>query len=252
MKFRYFIEVSYRGTRYAGFQVQDNAVTVQEEVEKALAVFLRKKVELTGSSRTDTGVHASQNYFHMDVEEEISGGAAYNINALLPPDIAVNSIKKVREAAHCRFDALSRKYRYTVYARKNPFLIDRAYYFPYTLDMGLMSQAAVALMEYSDFTSFAKRNSQVKTFNCTISESRWSMQEGSSCYEVRANRFLRGMVRGLTGTMLQVGRKKISMEQFRQIIEGRDSSKVDFSVPGYGLCLEQVEFAAGYFEKEEA
>lgn len=239
---RYFLEISYKGTNYAGFQIQQNAVTVQEEVEKALAVLFRQKITLTGSSRTDTGVHALQNYFHFDIDQKISEGVIYNLNALLPPDIAANSLRAVDSQAHCRFDAVSRKYRYRIYNRKNPFLQGLAYYYPYTLDILLMEEAARMIMRYADFTAFAKRNSQVKTHNCIILESRWVQEKEYLSYEVKANRFLRGMVRGLTGTMLQVGRGKLSIREFISIIEERDASKTDFSVPGHGLCLEEVLF----------
>jgi tRNA pseudouridine38-40 synthase len=160
----------------------------------------------------------------------------------------VVSIRKVRPGAHCRFDAISREYSYKIYGKKDPFIRDRAYYFPYTVDIVAMREAAGVLKEYTAFGSFAKRNSQVKTFNCRIIDSVWHEMDGHKIYRVKANRFLRGMVRGLVGTMLQVGRKKISVDEFREIIEKGDSSCVDFSAPGHGLCLEKVEYAAGYFE----
>ncbi len=243
---RYFIEVSYKGNRYAGFQIQRNAVTIQAEVERALEIFFRKKFMLTGSSRTDAGVHAFQNFFHFDAEE-IDPASVYNLNAILPPDIAVLSIRQVSPDAHCRFDALARQYRYTVYGRKQPFLTDVAYFFPYKVDIDKMSQAAAVIMEYEDFGAFAKRNTQVKTFHCRIVESRWEVEGEKMMYVVSANRFLRGMVRGLTGTMLQVGRQKISVEDFKDIIESGDVSRADFAVPGHGLCLEKVLFADPYF-----
>jgi tRNA pseudouridine38-40 synthase len=244
---RYFIEVCYKGNLFAGFQVQKNAVTVQEAVEKAMAVFFRKTIGLTGSSRTDAGVHAKQNYFHFDFEGDIDTGCDYNLNALLPPDIAVKSIRKVKDDAHCRFDAVARQYRYSVYRKKDPFLADRAYYFPFTIDLVPMREAAAIVAQHTNFSGFAKRNTQVKTFNCTIIESEWRDVEDGVEYRVKANRFLRGMVRGLVGTMLQVGRKKISVNEFKNIIECGDSSRVDFAVPGHGLCLEKVEFEDGYF-----
>lgn len=244
---RYFIEVSYRGTAYAGFQVQHNANTVQAEVEKALLVLLREKVVLTGSSRTDTGVHALQNYFHFDFEGEIGEEKIYNVNALLPGDIAVKGLKRVHNDAHCRFDAKWRQYAYTIYAKKDPFLAERGYYFPYAVDFEAMERVAGVLKEYGDFEAFAKRNSQVKTYMCRILESGWRDDGDVKVYRVRANRFLRGMVRGLVGTMLQVGRGKMDEKKFREIIEGRKQGEVDFSVPGNGLCLERVEYGAGYF-----
>jgi len=245
---RYFIELSYLGTGYAGFQVQQNAVTIQGAVEQALEIFMRQKVVLTGSSRTDAGVHARQNYFHFDMEGEMQQRWIYNINSLLPAGIAVNSIRRVQAGAHCRFDALWREYSYSVYGRKDPFISDRAYYYPYRLDMGRMEDAAAMIGEYSMFGAFAKRNSQVKTVVCRIMESRWETDGAVMVYRVRANRFLRGMVRGLVGTMLQVGRGKLGLAEFREVIEGGESARADFSVPGQGLCLEKVEYPGGYFD----
>lgn len=245
---RYFLEVSYKGTRYAGFQVQENAVTIQYEVEKVLAIFFRQPVSLTGSSRTDAGVHAWQNYFHFDIDIPVPQKVVYNLNAMLPPDIAINRLVLVKENAHCRFDAIAREYEYFIYQSKAPFLNDRAYYFPYTLDLPAMQAAANMILGYTDFTSFSKRNSQVKTHNCTIVYSEWVEREGGlSVYRVKSNRFLRGMVRGLVGTMLQVGRGKLSLDDFRRVIEARDCSEADFSVPGHGLFLVKVVYPDGYF-----
>ncbi len=244
---RYFIEVCYRGTGYGGFQVQHNAVTIQSEVTRAMEIFFREKLVLTGSSRTDADVHAEQNYFHFDTDREVSTEMIYNINALLPGAIAVKSIRKVGDESHSRFDALWRQYRYMVYRQKDPFMEGRGYYFPYTLDMEKMRQAAAMVMEYTEFESFAKRNSQVKTFRCEIGHSDWEEVGGVLVYRVRANRFLRGMVRGLVGTMLRVGRGKMSVEEFQRVIESGDASNVDFAVPGEGLYLEKVAFGDGYF-----
>jgi tRNA pseudouridine38-40 synthase len=230
------------GTAYAGYQVQENANTVQAEVEKALQVYFKSNISLTGSSRTDAGVHALQNFFHLDCEFIIPQEKIYNLNALLPSDIAIRSIVQVAADAHCRFDAQSREYKYFTYTKKDPFLSGRAYYFPYTIDKALLQNAAAAVKEYRDFSSFSKRNTQVKNFNCEIIESEWQTEGDALVYYVKANRFLRGMVRGLTGTMLQVGRGKISLQQFRDIIEVRDCTKADFSVPGHGLFLIKVNF----------
>jgi tRNA pseudouridine38-40 synthase len=239
---RYFLEVSYKGTNYSGFQIQENAGSIQEEVERALETFLRKKIGLTGSSRTDTGVHALQNFFHFDYEGVIEDQSLYNLNSLLPGDISVRNIFPVGAEAHCRFDASSREYRYYVYGKKNPFLADRAYFFPYPLDREKLESAADLLRGYTDFSAFAKRNSQVKTFECAIRESRWEEEGECLVYHVMANRFLRGMVRGLVGTMLQVGRGKISLAQFGRVIEEKDNQSADFSVPGHGLFLFRVNF----------
>ncbi|UEG51267.1 tRNA pseudouridine(38-40) synthase TruA [Ferruginibacter lapsinanis] len=241
---RYFIEVSYNGSNYAGFQIQQNANSIQSEVEKALKVFFKEDFQLTGSSRTDAGVHAIQNYFHFDSNmlpvEDLLERIVYNINAILPDDIVVKAIRKVKDDAHCRFDAIERVYRYYVYRTKNPFVADRAYYYPYKLDLISLQQAATALLEYEDFTSFSKKNTQVKTFNCKLTRSFWAEEDNMLIYTVSGNRFLRGMVRGLVGTMLKVGTQKITLDDFKQIILSKDCSKADFSVPPQGLFLEQV------------
>jgi tRNA pseudouridine38-40 synthase len=245
---RYFIEVAYRGTNYAGFQKQQNAHTVQAEVEGALAKILRVPVQLTGSSRTDAGVHALQNYFHFDVESALQDKLLYNLNAVLPGDLAVNRLVAVAPEAHSRFDAVSRSYRYHIYRRKQPFMQDRGYFFPYTLDYDLMATAAELLMQYQDFTSFSKRNTQVKTFNCVLTESRWEVHEGGCTYIVTGNRFLRGMVRALTATMLKVGRGRLTVAEFCQVVEARDCTLADFAVPAHGLFLERVSYPDGYFD----
>jgi len=244
---RYFLEVAYKGTNYSGFQSQKNANTIQAEIQKAFKIILKKELELTGSSRTDAGVHAYQNYFHFDLESEISSQLVYNLNAILPTDIAIKQLLKVKNNAHCRFDAVSREYKYHIYQKKDPFLTDKAFYFPYTLDIEAMQKAAVILKEYSDFTSFSKRNTQVRSFVCDIKESRWVIQGGCLIYNVKANRFLRGMVRALTATMLNLGRRKIDLAAFRRIIETKDCTLANFSAPAHGLFLTEVCFPDNYF-----
>ncbi len=239
---RYFLEVSYKGTAYSGFQSQENANTIQAEVETAFEILQKERLAMTGSSRTDAGVHALQNFFHFDYDGTINPKFVYKINAILPPDIVLKSIRQVSDEAHCRFDAISREYKYYIYQQKNPFLADRAYYFPFKLDVKLMQQAAEILKEYNDFTSFSKRNTQVKTFQCNILESRWLNENDCLVYNVKANRFLRGMVRALTATMLKVGRGKISLMEFRQIIEAKDCTKASFAVPAHGLFLGSVQY----------
>jgi tRNA pseudouridine38-40 synthase len=241
---RYFIEVSYKGTAYSGFQVQANANSVQAEVEKAFSTYFRQPVPMTGSSRTDTGVHAFSNYFHFDLEGGVEGEAAYHLNCILPPDIGIRRIIPVGERAHCRYDALSREYAYFLYREKNPFYTDRGYYYPYRLDFGLLEAAAALIPGDQDFTGFAKRNTQVKDFRCRVMESRWEQAGDQWVFRIRANRFLRGMVRGLTGTMLLVGRGSITVEDFGAIIRARDPSRVNFNVPGQGLFLVRVEYPA--------
>ncbi len=246
---RYFIEVAYKGTAYAGFQVQQNANSIQAEVEKALQIYYRQAFALTGSSRTDAGVHAQQNFFHFDAELIITQATAekamYHLNAILPNDVVIKSIVHVADDAHCRFDALSRSYEYSIYQQKNPFIIDSAYYYPYTLSKQALDACAAMLLEYKDFESFAKKNTQVHTYLCTISKSEWHYQNDLLKYNVTGNRFLRGMVRGLVGTMLLVGRGKYDVQMFREIIESKDAAKTDFSVPAHGLVLQKVKFADG-------
>jgi tRNA pseudouridine38-40 synthase len=247
---RYFLEVSYKGTNYAGFQVQKNANTIQGEIEKVLAVILKGHVSLTGSSRTDAGVHAHQNYFHFDAEE-FSQRSVYNINALLPRDIVVKSVESVADGAHCRFSATSRKYQYYLSFSKDPFTTDTAWYFPYKIDFDLLEEAAKVLFSYKDYTSFSKRNTDVLTHDCTIINSNWTINNSTLIYNVEANRFLRGMVRGLVGTMLLVGRKKLSPAAFQEIIEAKDCTKVNFATPAHGLFLVKVGFPLTIFNMQD-
>jgi tRNA pseudouridine38-40 synthase len=244
---RYFIELSYKGTRYSGFQSQENAVTIQSEVEKAFMVLHREQAMLTGSSRTDAGVHALQNFFHFDYPNAVHPQFVYKLNAILPPDIVIKRLHVMGEEAHSRFDAQSREYNYFIYRSKDPFLEDRAYYFPYQINLGRMQAAAAILKEYEDFTSFSKRNTQVKTFLCRIEQSEWKEQGDCLVYQVKANRFLRGMVRALTATMLKVGRGKISLDEFKSIIEAKDCTKASFAVPAHGLFLVRVNYPVDYF-----
>ena len=243
---RYFIEVAYHGVKYSGFQIQPNAPSIQAEIEKALNILFKQIFTLSCSSRTDAGVHAFSNYFHFDAEglphDEQLIKSIYNLNAILPNDIVVKNLLQVLDDAHSRFDALSRSYQYSVYQFKDPFISDRAYYYPYNLDVEKLQLAATIIKEYQDFTSFSKKNTQVKTFNCTIIKSEWSVQNNTTIYNVEANRFLRGMVRGLVGTMLKVGTGRTSIKAFRNIIESKDCSLADFSVPAHGLFLLRVHY----------
>ncbi len=239
---RYFLELAYRGTLYSGFQAQKNAVTIQAVVEQAYAVLQKEKVEMTGSSRTDAGVHARQNFFHFDAEKKIHPQFVYKINAILPADIAVRSVSPVAPGAHCRFDAQSRTYRYFIYQQKDPFLEERAYYYPYKLDREILQKAAEIMKANRDFAAFSKRHTQVRSFECEIMKSEWTVKEGQIIYTVKANRFLRGMVRGLVATMLQVGRGNISLQELKVIIKSGDCTKARFDVPAHGLILEEVSF----------
>ncbi|MBN8676063.1 MAG: tRNA pseudouridine(38-40) synthase TruA [Chitinophagales bacterium] len=239
---RYFLEVSYKGTAYSGFQTQENANTIQAEVEKAFEILQRDKVVMTGSSRTDAGVHALQNFFHFDYNRIIHPQFLYKVNAILPADIVIQGLNQVKDNAHCRFDAINREYKYFIYRRKDPFLEDRAFFYPYKLDMELLEKAAAIIKEYHDFTSFSKRNTQVKTFSCDIIESQWLQEGDCLVYNVKGNRFLRGMVRALTATMLKLGRGKLSLDEFRAVIDAKDCTKASFAVPAHGLFLVSVNY----------
>ncbi len=251
MTARFFIEVAYQGARYAGFQKQENANSIQSEVERALRVYYREAIDLTGSSRTDAGVHAYQNYFHFDYRsdaEETMKNSVYHLNAILPEDIVINRIARALDGAHCRFDAVSREYEYRIYRSKNPFIKDRAYYFPYTIDIDRMNEAAEMIRLNEDFQSFSKKNTQVHNYVCKIEESYWKWEGDMLIYKVKGNRFLRGMVRGLAGTMLRLGTNKLNIDQFQSIIQSKDCKKVDFSTPPHGLILVKVNYKVGVFK----
>lgn len=242
---RYFIEVGYNGAQYSGFQVQENSHTVQAEIDRALSLLLRDTIVSTGSSRTDAGVNARQNFLHFDTAMPLHPQFLYKINAILPDDIVLRRVYQVPPEANSRFAALARSYEYTLYTHKDPFMKDRGYFFPYKMDIAALQEAAAVITTYSDFTTFSKRNTQVKTYICKIMESSWTVKGERIVYNVTANRFLRGMVRGLVGTMLRVGRGKLSMNQFREAIESKDCTKADFAVPPQGLFLMNVQYPEG-------
>jgi tRNA pseudouridine38-40 synthase len=237
---RYFIEVAYKGGAYSGFQIQENADTIQARVETALHTVLRIKCFLTGSSRTDAGVHARQNFFHFDFQGEINDKLIYHLNAVLPADIVIKSIRKVDDNAHCRYDATGRLYQYSITTKRDPFLTDCAYYFPYTLDIESLKSMTQSIIGRHDFTSFCKKHTQVGNFFCDIHQADWSSEKDCLFFQVQGNRFLRGMVRGLVGTMLRLARKEAGSNHFYHILLSKNSSKADFSVPAHGLCLMQV------------
>lgn len=244
---RYFIEIAYVGTRYSGFQVQQNSNTIQAEIQRALKIFFNREYELTGSSRTDAGVHALQNFFHFDADQEISSSVIYNLNALLPYDIVVKNIFEVQPTAHCRFDAIARSYQYKIIRGKDPFHFQRAYYYPYNLNTSLLQEMASLLPQFNDFTSFSKKNTQVKTFNCSIKQAMWIFNEDMWLFEVKADRFLRGMVKGLVGTMLRIAKTNNGGAAFTKVLEEKSHAIADFSVPSEGLFLTAVEFKKDIF-----
>jgi tRNA pseudouridine38-40 synthase len=237
---RYFIELSYDGALYGGFQIQQNKATIQGELEKAMETLYRAPFTLTGASRTDAGVHAYQNFLHFDTDIAILPKHIYNLNAILPNNIVVKAIYQVPNEAHCRFDATKRAYIYRLHTQKNPFSEGRSWYYPFPVDLNLMQAAADTLLNYTDFESFSKKNTTVNTFQCAITKAQWSRTGENIQFNIHSNRFLRGMIRGLVGTMMQVGRGQISMEEWHQIVLSKDEQRVDFSTPAYGLYLSEI------------
>lgn len=239
---RYFMELAYKGTQFSGFQVQENAITIQSSIEQALQVIFKAAIPLTGSSRTDAGVHAMQNFFHFDFDYIITPKNKYNLNAILPADIAITAFYKVEPQQHARFDAVSRHYKYVIYNQKNPFLEQTGYYYPFAVNTQLLQTAAQMVQHNTNFTAFAKRNSQVKTFNCQIMQSQWMFNGPVFEYQVAANRFLRGMVRALVATMLQVGREAITLNDFEALLHNKHNKQANFTAPPQGLFLQQVAY----------
>ncbi len=239
---RYFIELSYDGALYGGFQIQQNKATIQGELEKAMETLYRAPLTLTGASRTDAGVHANQNFLHFDTDIAILPKHIYNLNAILPNNIVVKAIYQVPSEAHCRFDAIKRGYIYRLHTQKNPFSEGRSWYYPFPVDLNLMQAAADTLLNYTDFESFSKKNTTVNTFQCYITKASWTMVGPDIRFEIHSNRFLRGMIRGLVGTMMQVGRGHISIAEWHDIVASKDEQRVDFSTPAYGLYLSEINY----------
>ncbi|GAA4747794.1 tRNA pseudouridine(38-40) synthase TruA [Flavisolibacter ginsenosidimutans] len=242
---RYFLEVAYKGTKYSGFQIQENALTVQAEVEKAFQTLHRRSVQFTGSSRTDAGVHAYQNFFHFDYDDAIHPQAVYKLNAILPDDIVVKNIFAMPDGAHSRFDATSREYVYKIHRFKNPFLRETSFYYPYKLNLDALQEATAFIKHQINFFAFSKTNTQVKNFQCQIYRSEWKIKGESLFYTIEANRFLRGMVRLVTATLLKAGREKISLSEFNNLFV--NERKCGFSVPAHGLYLKKVTYPENYF-----
>lgn len=251
---RYFIELSYNGRNYFGWQRQPKGETVQATLEQALTTLLRRSVETTGAGRTDTGVHAAYYVAHFDLDEPLSDPqqTAYKLNALLPSDIAVSNITPVADGTHARFDALEREYRYFIELHKNPFTRSAVWQYYRTLDLERMNRAAALLPEYEDFTTFAKLNSNNRTNICHILQAEWNVSEqGVLCFRIRADRFLRNMVRAVVGTLVDVGRGRYDVGEFRSIVESRDLSRASGGAPAEGLYLWDVTYPAGLFRRSE-
>lgn len=251
---RYFIQLSYDGTGYHGWQVQPNGVSVQEVLQKALSTLLRQPTEVTGAGRTDAGVHASMMVAHFDWPAAHEGEGSeetpldctqltYKLNRLLPPDVAVQAVRPVSPEMHARFSATRRTYHYYIHTRKDPFLRGYSWQVNVPLDFALMNEAAQVLLEYSDFTSFSKTGTDVKTNICQLTEARWEqLKPGEWRFTVSANRFLRNMVRAIVGTLVEVGRHRMTISQMRHAIEAKDRQRAGESVPGHALYLTNIEY----------
>lgn len=238
---RYFIELSYKGTNYHGWQIQPDASSVQEEITKALATILQEKILLVGAGRTDAGVHASQMFAHVDTVKKLTDDYVHKLNAILPNDIVIKSIKEVSDDTHARFDAVSRTYEYRILLGRDPFLLETSWQLHQkNLQIEKMNEAANLLFKYEDFESFSKVKTDVNTFNCSIMKAVWTLEDKHLIFHIKANRFLRNMVRAIVGTLIEVGLGKKTVEDFRKIIESKKRSEAGLSVPAKGLFLTEV------------
>ena len=249
---RYFLELSYLGTAYHGWQRQQNAFTVQQALEEALATLLRHPAAVTGAGRTDTGVHAAYYVAHFDTEIPLGERFCYHLNALLPADIAARRVAEVPEGAHARFDAVEREYTYRILRDKDPFRRETSWQYHADLDPVRMNEAAVMLSQYSDFTTFSKLHSNNKTCICRVFRALWREESpGEFLFVIRADRFLRNMVRSLVGTLVDVGRGRLTVETFREIVESCDRSLASASAPAPGLFLTDVRYPESIFVREK-
>lgn len=241
---RFFITLSFDGTNYHGWQIQPNSNSVQQRLQEALSTLLRQPIEVVGAGRTDTGVHARMMVAHFDWEELIDGKQlAYKLNKFLPQDIAVQEVRLVDEEKHARFSATSRTYHYFIHMRKDPFLQAYSWQVPFKLDFEKMNEAAKVLLEYKDFTSFSKVNTDTKTNLCDVKEAFWEeIAPDRWRFTITANRFLRNMVRAIVGTLVEVGRGRLRLEDVRRIIEAKDRCSAGESVPAKGLFLVDIKY----------
>ena len=240
---RYFVTFSYDGGRYHGWQIQPNGVSVQEKLQEALSTLLREEITVTGAGRTDTGVHARMMVAHFDADEIDCEQLTYKLNRLLPQDIAVQKVERVSEEMHARFSAKCRTYHYYIHTRKEPFLRAYSCEMHYALDFAKMNEAAQRLLDYEDFGAFCKSGADVKTTLCKVTKAEWIQTSPTTWYfEITANRFLRNMVRAVVGTLIDVGRGRLSVDEFCKVIEGKKRTEAGESMPGHALFLEKIEY----------
>ena len=240
---RYFIELSYNVKNYHGWQIQPDAISVQEKINNALSTVYQKDIQIVGAGRTDTGVHASQMFAHFDIDKLIDDNLEFKLNSILPNDIFIKAIFLVDDEKHARFDALSRSYEYKIWLGRNPFLLDFSWQIhSQKPNVTLMNEAAKLLLDHEDFESFSKVKTNVHTFNCNVTEAFWVQKDNQLTFHISANRFLRNMVRAIVGTLLDVGLDKISISDFKNIIESKNRSNAGLSVPAKGLFLTQIKY----------
>lgn len=247
---RYFLELAYNGKNYFGWQRQPKQISVQEVLEKAVSTLLRTKIEVTGAGRTDTGVHALKMFAHFDFEEVVPEDLVHRLNSFLPKDIVIYKIHQMSPSAHARFDASDRTYHYLVRIGKNPFDFDFAWQIRMDLDLVKMNLASQLLLGKKDFSSFAKLHTDVKTHICEVKFARWEMLDSELKFTITADRFLRNMVRAIVGTLVDVGKGKISLEEFNNIIAQKDRSFASGSAPAQGLYLADVVYPKSLFIHE--
>lgn len=240
---RYFIKLSYNGGAYHGWQIQPDAISVQEIIEKALSTLLNETVSTMGAGRTDTGVHATEMYAHFDTEIDLKNkNLIYKLNSFSPKDIVIHDIFQVNDDAHTRFNALSREYLYRISLTKNAFTFDNVFFVKQHLDIDKMNEAAKILFQYKNFQCFSKSNTDVKTYNCDIMKAEWFFKDDELHFVIKANRFLRNMVRAIVGTMINIGIGKIEVEDLHHIIKSKNRSEAGFSVPAHALYLTKIEY----------
>ena len=240
---RYFIELSYNGCAYHGWQNQPKAISVQEVIENALSLLFKKNISIIGAGRTDTGVHAKQMFAHFDTDVNFDEtNLVFKLNSFLPKDIAIHTIFKVKADAHARFTALSRTYLYRISLRKNVFTFDNAYYVKQDLDVEKMNEASKILFNYNDFQCFSKANTDVKTYHCGIMKAEWFFDNDELHFIIKADRFLRNMVRAIVGTIVQIGMGKLQVEDLHTIIKSKNRSEAGFSVPAHALYLTMIDY----------
>ena len=238
---RYFIELAYNGKNYHGWQIQPDAITIQEILENALSILLQEKIQVFGAGRTDAGVHAKQLFAHFDAEAIDSVSILiFKLNSFLPKDISIQNIISVKKDAHARFDALEREYEYVISLQKNPFSYDFTHCIHHQPNIELMNAAANLLLIYKDFQCFSRSNTDVKTYNCDVKEAYWKFENSQLIFTIKADRFLRNMVRAIVGTLLDVGFEKTSILKFHEILKSKDRSKAGSSAPAKGLYLTKV------------